>query len=54
MEQVKEKLVVSERRVCRVIGHPRSTQRHHPIVKDDEELLRAEIVRLTREYGRYG
>ena len=25
-----------------------------PVVRDDEEALRAEIVRLAREYGRYG
>ncbi len=48
------KLGVSERRVCRVIGQPRSTQRHVSLVRDDEEALRAEIVRLAREYGRYG
>jgi len=51
---VKEKLSISERRVCRVIGQPRSTQRHHPIVRDDEEHLRKEIIHLAGRYGRYG
>jgi putative transposase len=36
------------------MGQSRSTQRYEPIIKADEELLRGEIVRLAREYGRYG
>ena len=54
MEHVKTKLHVSERRVCRVIDQPRSTQRHKPVVSDDERRLRADIVRLALKYGRYG
>jgi putative transposase len=54
VEYVQEKLDVSERRVCRVIGQPRSTQRDRSIVRDDEEFLRAEIIRLASRYGRYG
>ena len=44
IEYLQEKLGVSERRACRVIGQPRSTQRYTPIVKDDEEALRADII----------
>jgi putative transposase len=36
------------------MGQPRTTQRYDPTIKDDEDVLRAEIVRLAREYGRYG
>jgi putative transposase len=54
VEYVKGKLDVSERRVCRVIGQPRSTQRDHGIVKDDEGCLRSEIIWLASRYGRYG
>ncbi len=36
------------------MGQSRSTQRYEPIIKADEEVLRGEIVRLAREYGRYG
>lgn len=54
MEHVRGKLGVSERRVCRVIDQPRSTQRDNPVVRDDEECLRAEIIRLASKYGRYG
>ena len=45
---------MSERHACRVLGQPRTTQRYQRIVADDEELLRAAIVRLAGEYGRYG
>jgi putative transposase len=54
VEHVTGKLGVSERRVCRVIGQPRSTQRATVVVKDDEESLRAEIIRLASKFGRYG
>jgi putative transposase len=36
------------------MGQSRSTQRYEPIIKADEEVVRGEIVRLAREYGRYG
>ena len=54
MEHVREKLDISERRVCRVIGQPRSTQRDSSIVRSDKEWLRAETIRLASKYGRYG
>jgi len=37
-----------------VLGQARSTQRHDPIVKDDEPALTTRIVALAGEYGRYG
>lgn len=45
---------VSERRVCRVLGQHRSTQRRVPAGREDEERLTADIVELARRYGRYG
>ena len=45
---------MSERRVCRVLGQHRSTQRRIPRGRDDEEQLIADIVELVRRYGRYG
>jgi len=54
VEHIQGGLGVSERRVCRVIGQPRSTQRDSSIVRDDETCLRAEIIRLASRYGRYG
>ena len=45
---------MSERRVCRVLGQHRSTQRRVPAGRDDEELLIADVTELARQYGRYG
>jgi len=52
--QVQQDLDVSERRACRVIGQPRSTQRYSKRPADDEELLTKRVVALASEYGRYG
>ena len=49
-----DELKLSERRVCRVLGQHRSTQRRIPTGPDDEERLTADIVELARQYGRYG
>ena len=57
MAHVRERLGprrVSERRACRVIGQPRSTQRRVAYVPDDEPLLVKRIVELATQYGRYG
>jgi putative transposase len=54
VEHLRGKFGISERRVCRVIGQPRSTQRYAGPVGGAEEVLRAEIVRLASRYGRYG
>jgi len=54
VEQVQEELEVSERRACRVIGQPRSTQRYQQRTADDEERLTQRVVELASEYGRYG
>ena len=51
--QVQDVLGVSERRACRVIGQPRSTQRYEKRSADDEEQLRMRIVDLASQYGRY-
>lgn len=45
---------MSERRVCQVVGQPRSTQRFIPQRKEAQERLREEIVGLAKRYGRYG
>jgi putative transposase len=47
-------LKLSERRVCRVLGQHRSTQRRIPQGRDDEARLTADIIDLARQYGRYG
>src|ERR671916_1642513 len=54
IEHVRDKLRVSERRVCRALGQHRSTQRKLPRGRDDEEQLTADLIELARQYGRYG
>ena len=53
-DEIQEALFVSERRVCRVLEQPRSTQRQEPAIRTDEEPLKERIVALACEYGRYG
>ena len=54
VNQVQQALGVSERRACRALGQPRSTQRYVDRNSDDEEQLTKRIVGLASEYGRYG
>ena len=51
---MRDKLGVSERRACRVLGQYRSTQRHIPQGREDETRLVADMIELARQYGRYG
>jgi putative transposase len=52
--KVRQRLGVSERRACRVLGQARSTQHREKKVKEDEEALREDVVKLARRFGRYG
>ena len=54
VEHVVEVLEVSKRRACRVLKQPRSTQRYAMHLVDDEERLRARVIALASQYGRYG
>lgn len=45
---------MSERRACKVLEQPRSTQRHKPMVQDDEQALTNDIVGLATRFGRCG
>ena len=45
---------MAERRVCRVLGQHRSTQRKLPKGRADEDALTRAIIALASEYGRYG
>jgi transposase InsO family protein len=47
-------LDVSERRACRAIEQPRTTQRYRKQQADDEDLLTERIIELASAYGRYG
>ena len=54
MKHVRRQVGVSERRACRVLGQPRSTQRRPARRCVEEERLVREMVALASEYGRYG
>jgi putative transposase len=52
---LREAFGVSERRACRVLGQPRSTQRQQPKkAKEGEERLVARMLELVRLHPRYG
>jgi len=50
----RQKLGTSERRTCKTLGIARSTQHYKSAPKDDEEGLRLALIRLAKQYGRYG
>ncbi|WP_106610590.1 IS3 family transposase [Shimia abyssi] len=54
IDHIRNEMRVSERRVCRVLGQHRSTQRRLPVGRTDEDRLVADMIELTRQYGRYG
>jgi putative transposase len=51
---LQETFGVSQRRACRVLGQPRSTQRQTPKTKEEEGRLVTRMLELVRRYPRYG
>jgi putative transposase len=49
-----DRLGVSERWACRVVGQHRSTQRHEPVRAADDAALRAELRKFSKERPRWG
>ena len=49
MVQVRQRLGVSERKACRVLGQARSTQRRIPKRREDEEALRQDVAKVARQ-----
>ena len=45
---------MSERRVCRVLGQPRSARGYEPTGSAYEQMLTDDIVQLASDFGRYG
>lgn len=45
---------LSERHACRLLSHPRGTQRYIPLVREDEDRLTQAMTELACQYGRYG
>jgi len=54
VKHVCKELSVSQRRACKVLEQPRSTQRLTPYIPDDEPQLVSDIIKLAEKYGRYG
>ncbi|MEL6565246.1 MAG: IS3 family transposase [Pseudomonadota bacterium] len=54
IDRVRAELNISERPACRVLRQHRSTQRKVSAGRPDEERLVADMIELTRQYGRYG
>ncbi len=54
VEHVCQKLTVSQRQACQVMGQARATQRHKPFQVSDERRLTEDIITLATRYGRYG
>ena len=54
MIHVRQRLNTSERRTCRVIGLARSTFHYKAVQPRDDEALRLAMIRLAKQYGRYG
>jgi putative transposase len=49
-----ERFDVSERRICRLLNQPRSTQRYLPRARDGEVFLVERMIELATKSGRYG
>jgi hypothetical protein len=49
-----DRLGVSERWACRVVGQQRSTQRREPILAGDDGALRAALREIAAQRPRWG
>ena len=49
-----DKYLVSKRTACSLVGLSRAAYHYMPPPRDDEEPLRAELIRVASTYGRYG
>jgi len=52
--KIRETYEFSERRACRLLDHPRGTQRYISQTRPDEDELTQAIIALAGNYGRYG
>jgi putative transposase len=51
---LENRLDMSGRRACQIVGQNRSTQRHGPVVAGDDQALRGELRRISRRRPRWG
>lgn len=54
VRQLQETFGVSQRRACRVLGQPRSTQRQTPKTSQEEERLLRRMLELVGQHPRWG
>ena len=54
MKTLQAEYEVSERRACKVLDQPRSTQRYEPQPRDDEAALVKAMLELVRQRPRFG
>ena len=54
VRHLQEQFGVSQRRACRVLVQPRSTQRQEPRRKEEEEALTRRMLELVRQHPRFG
>ena len=50
----RQKIGSSERQTCKALGVARSTQRYKAVKPKDDDSLRLALIRLAKQYGRYG
>ncbi len=51
---LQQRLGISQRRACQIVGQHRSTQRHHQAVVDPDRDLRDQLRTFTRTHPRWG
>jgi putative transposase len=51
---LQQRLGLSERRACRLAGQHRSTQRHRPLVAEDDAALRRALRKVSTDHPRWG
>jgi putative transposase len=51
---IQDRLDLSERRACEIVGQPRATQRYEPKLPTDDEALRRALRKIAAEHKRWG
>jgi putative transposase len=51
---LQDRLGISERRACRIVGQHRSTQRHESDLAPDDQALRSQLRSISRKRPRWG
>ena len=54
VDHLQEALELSERRACKVVGQPRSTQRYDVLTDTEEDRLREHLREISRQRPRAG